>query len=367
MTKPRYYIGLMSGSSADAIDAVVVSIDGDKVSMVASHSRPIDTALRSKIFALTRPSPDELARSARLDVELGGLFADAALTVMNAASLSADDIVAIGSHGQTLRHDPDGEYPYTLQIGDPHIIAERPGVTTVADFRRRALAAGGQGAPLVPAFHAAVFAKPGESTAVVNIGGIANVTLIDEKGGVRGFDTGPGNCLLDAWILECRDERFDASGGWARTGVVDQALYDHLMADPFFAKLAPKSTGVDYFSSDWLGAQLTLPKLAPETVQRTLLELTASSIAEALEAHTPSHVAICGGGAQNTLLIERLSALLAPTPLEDTSQWGIHPDWVEATAFAWLASQRLAMRNGNEPGVTGAAGYRILGSIYPGG
>lgn len=367
MTASRYYVGLMSGTSADSIDAVVTRIDGDSVDLLATLNQPFDDALRNEIFALTRPGDDELNRMALLDAALGEQFAAAAMAVIRKAGLSTQQVAAIGSHGQTLRHGPTAAHPYTLQIGDPNRIAERTGITTVADFRRRDMAAGGQGAPLVPAFHAAAFGKPNTSTAVVNIGGIANVSLIDASGQVRGFDTGPGNTLMDYWIGECWGDRYDRDGAWAATGQVDQELLARMLADPYFALSPPKSTGVDYFNAQWLD-QFIHDKRQPEQfLQRTLLELTARTIADALLPARPETVAICGGGANNLMLMKRLAECLRPAHVTTTEPLGLHPDWVEAAAFAWLAKRTLASQPGNEPRVTGARGYRVLGAVYPAG
>jgi anhydro-N-acetylmuramic acid kinase len=367
VTSKRYYVGLMSGTSADSIDAVVAHIEGDSIDLVATLGTPFDNELRSEIFALTRSGDRELARMGLLDGQLGELFAQAALNVIRKAGLSPSQIAAIGSHGQTLRHAPNAAYPYTLQIGDPSRIAERTGITTVADFRRRDMAAGGQGAPLVPAFHAAAFAKPHTSTAVVNIGGIANVSLIDAAGQVSGFDTGPGNTLMDHWIGMCWGDRFDRDGAWAATGQVDEALLAQMLADPYFAKPAPKSTGVDYFNAQWLDQFIHEKRQPEQFIQRTLLELTARTIADALVDQQPETIAICGGGASNVALMQRLGTLLKPSHVTTTEALGIHPDWVEATAFAWLAKRTLASQPGNEPRVTGAKGYRVLGAVYPAG
>lgn len=367
MTSRRHYVGLMSGTSADSIDAVVAQIEGDTIDLVATLAAPFDDDCRNEIFALTRGGDDELHRMALLDGRLGELFADAALSVIRRAGLSPSQIAAIGSHGQTLRHAPDAPFPYTLQIGDPSRIAERTGITTVADFRRRDMAAGGQGAPLVPAFHAAAFGKPHTSTAVVNIGGIANVSLIDATGQVRGFDTGPGNTLMDYWIGVCWGDRFDRDGAWAATGQVDTTLLERMLADAYFTKPAPKSTGIDYFNARWLD-QFIHDKRQPEQfIQRTLLELTARTIADALQPQHLETVAVCGGGASNVALMKRLGELLKPAHVTTTEALGIHPDWVEATAFAWLAKRTLASQPGNEPKVTGAKGYRVLGAVYPAG
>lgn len=364
MTADSYFVGLMSGTSVDGIDAALVAID-DKghTQLRASYAMPYGHEMRQQLLALAQPGANEIIRLGALDRQLAEAFAQAALAVMDAGNVAAAEVRAIGSHGQTVRHHPNDAHAFTLQIGDPNTIAELTGVTVVADFRRRDVAAGGQGAPLAPAFHHAMFSEAAATTAVVNIGGVANVSIIDAQGHVTGFDTGPGNSLMDAWIGRCQGERFDADGDWAATGQVDEALFRAALADPYFARPAPKSTGPEHFNLAWLGS--LLDPLKPEDVQRTLLEVTAASIANALKPAAPERVAICGGGAQNGLLMARLAALLAPAAVITTESLGIHPDWVEASAFAWFAHRTLAGLPGNEPAVTGARGYRVLGAIYP--
>lgn len=364
MSEHTYFVGLMSGTSIDGIDAALVAIDErGHAQLKASHALPYRHEMRQQLLALAQPGGNEIARLGSLDRQLGEAFARAALAVMAAGHVDAADVRAIGSHGQTVRHHPNDPQPFTLQIGDPNTIAEQTGVTVVADFRRRDVAAGGQGAPLAPAFHHAMFGEPATTTAVVNIGGVANVSIIDANDNVTGFDTGPGNSLMDAWIGRCQDQRFDADGHWAATGHVDQSLLKAALTDPYFARSAPKSTGPEHFNLAWLGN--LLEPLKPEDVQRTLLEITAVSIAQALESATPKRVAICGGGAQNGILMARLKELLSPAVVITTESLGIHPDWVEAAAFAWFAYRTLAGLPANEPAVTGASGYRVLGAIYP--
>ena len=364
MSDCNYFVGLMSGTSVDGIDAALVAIDANgHTQLKACHAFSYDHEMRQQLLALAQPGGNEIVRLGALDRQLGEAFAQAALEVMTMANVDASQVRAIGSHGQTVRHHPNDPQPFTLQIGDPNTIAEITGVTVVADFRRRDVAAGGQGAPLAPAFHHAVFGEVATTTAVVNIGGVANVSIIDADNGVTGFDTGPGNSLMDAWIGRCQDQRFDANGDWAATGQVDQALLKAALTDPYFSRPAPKSTGPEHFNLAWLGN--LLEPLKPEDVQRTLLEITAASIAHALKSSSPKRVAICGGGAQNGLLMMRLTDLLSPAAVITTEPLGIHPDWVEASAFAWFAHRTLAGLPANEPAVTGACGYRVLGAIYP--
>ena len=366
------YIGLMSGTSADGIDAVVVAIhEPRQLKLLANSHVPYSDALRTQILALTHSGDNEIERSAVLSGVLGELFAEAANSVLSQAGLNKGDIRAIGSHGQTIRHGPRAAYPYTLQIANPAVIAEHTGITTVADFRARDMAAGGEGAPLVPAFHRWFFLHPGSRRAIVNIGGIANATLLpaETAGSVIGFDTGPGNTLLDRWIGRHRGERHDGNGNWAASGSVDEALLKQLLQDPYFARRPPKSTGPEYFNLSWLDAQLSATKLqtAAEDVQATLTELTARTITHAIEdqAGGSGEVYVCGGGVHNAELLRRLQVDLGSVPVRSTAELGLHPDWVEATAFAWLAHQALEGRPGNLPSVTGARHATPLGAIYP--
>ncbi len=364
------YIGLMSGSSLDGIDAVVVDFGQERPHLIAHHCHPIPADLKTELDSLTRRGEDELARMCEADARFGEHLAEAVIHLLQHAGLNSDDIHAIGSHGQTVRHYPQSRHPTTLQLGDPNRIAERTGITTVADLRRRDMAAGGQGAPLVPAFHQVVFQQPEEERAILNIGGIANLTLLpaDPAEPVRGFDTGPGNALLDAWILRQRQQPFDEAGNWAASGKVQPALLERLLAEPFFHLPPPKSTGRDLFNLDWLQNMGGAIKDQAEDVQATLLELTARSIADALEQYAAqtSRVLVCGGGVHNRLLLHRLQTLMPKRKVETTSAVGIDPDWVEAMAFAWLARQTLHQQGGNLPQVTGAQHAVVLGGIYPG-
>jgi len=356
------FIGLMSGTSADGIDAVLVKSDGERCRLVATHHRPMPQDLRADILAFRQSGDDELHRLATLDAQLANEYAVAVLALLTDAGVSAESVSAIGQHGQTLRHHPSGDIPYTVQIGDPNRLAERTGITVVADFRRRDMAAGGQGAPLVPAFHAAQLAMPGIATAVVNIGGIANVTLIAADGGVTGWDTGPGNTLLDAWVSRHQGVPFDDGGDWAATGEIIHPLLSGMLEDPYFARPHPKSTGPELFNLDWVTSHLVGEAAAD--VQRTLVELTAASIARALVDASPKVVRVCGGGTRNGFLMQRLCARLPECEVTTTAAAGVDPAWVEAWAFAWLAEQTLAGQPGNVPSVTGAKGPRVLGGIY---
>lgn len=370
------YVGLISGTSADGIDAALVRFgaDASDTGCRLEHgvTVPWDPAVRARLVALGQGGDarglDELGT---LDVQVGEAFAAAVHELLAIAGVGAREVVAIGSHGQTLRHRPagagyDGRHPFTLQIGDANVIAERCGIATVADFRRRDIAAGGQGAPLVPAFHAAMLHSDAEDRAVLNLGGIANFTLLRSTGDVRGFDTGPANALLDAWCLRHRDEAFDRDGAFAASGRVDESLLARLLDEPWFAQPPPKSSGREQFHLDWVEARLRGDERA-EDVQATLLELSAATVADALRSHQPGtrRVLTCGGGVRNARLIERIAARLPGCVVEPTDVHGLDADFVEAMAFAWLARQTLARLPGNVASVTGARGPRVLGTVYP--
>jgi anhydro-N-acetylmuramic acid kinase len=369
-TGGMHYIGLMSGTSVDGIDAALVSIPvNGQLALLATHQHPFPAALRAAIQELMQAGVNEIEREGELDVQLGRLFAEATMTLLTKSGLGASSIRAIGSHGQTIRHRPHATYPYSRQIGNPSVIAEETGITTVADFRARDLAAGGEGAPLVPAFHRWIFRKPGINRAIVNIGGIANITWLPatDNGAVLGFDSGPGSTLLDQWVARHRNESYDRDGAWAASGRVQNELLSRLMADAYFAKPPPKSTGREHFNLAWLEQQLA-DKLAPADIQATLTELTAASIARGMSLLPDKigEVYVCGGGSHNRHLLARLGALLPGIPVATTETLGLDPDWVESVAFAWLAHQTLAGHAGNLPSVTGARHPVLLGGIYLG-
>ncbi|QIB66014.1 anhydro-N-acetylmuramic acid kinase [Kineobactrum salinum] len=361
----------MSGTSIDAVDCALLDCGGNTIKLLAAREAPIPATLRARIAAISQPGDNEIEALGRLDRDLGTLFATASLDLLAEAGLVSADINAIGSHGQTIRHRPpsaDRTAPFTLQIGDPNTIAELTGITTVADFRRRDMAAGGEGAPLAPAFHAAAFAAPDRNRAIVNIGGIANVSLLAGLTLSAGFDTGPGNTLLDHWINRHQAARYDQHGQWSAEGTVSATLLKALEAHPYMARCGPRSTGKEAFNLDWLDDCLrAMPALDPRDVQATLAEFTAASIARAIgnwELRV-DEVYVCGGGARNTDLMRRLYQKLAPARLDTTAVLGIDPEWVEAAAFAWLAWRSMEGLAGNAPQVTGAAGTRVLGGIYP--
>jgi anhydro-N-acetylmuramic acid kinase len=362
------FVGLISGTSMDGIDAVVVEFGHDSPVILAADTMPFEPSLATALETL-RGDPDHFpsASLARLDASLGDALGQAALDIIAAAGLEPAAVAAIGSHGQTALHRPDDAPPHTLQIGDPHRIASITGITTIADFRRADLAAGGQGAPLAPLLHRALFARPQGAVAVLNLGGIANLTLLTAIGEVRGFDTGPANCLLDDWYRRYHSGRFDADGRWAASGRVDPAWLAQLLEDPYFARTAPKSTGIEYFSRQWLDRHLP-PWAAqrPADIQATLAELTARSIAEALprDRHSPlEQLLVCGGGVHNGDLLARLGRLLPGVAVASTDSAGIDPDFVEALLFAWLARERLAGRMVDTGPVTGAHAPILAGTI----
>jgi anhydro-N-acetylmuramic acid kinase len=366
-------IGLMSGTSLDGVDGVVGRLDaqGRWLGSLAHRHRPFPDTLRASLMALQQPGPDELHRAALAGNALARAYAEVVADLLDATGLPPSAIRVIGAHGQTIRHQPglhDGT-GYTLQIGQAALLAELTGIDVVADLRSRDVAASGQGAPLVPAFHRHVFGRPGTTTAVVNIGGIANLTVLRPGEPARGFDCGPGNALMDHWIARHQGHAYDDAGRWAATGQVDAALLAALRTEPYFALPPPKSTGRDLFHPDWLDGHLQMAGrtgLAPEDVQATLCELTARTIADDVHRHAAAadELLVCGGGAFNARLMARLAALLA-RPVLPTDARGLPAMQVEAAAFAWLAHMHLHRRPANEPAVTGAAGPRILGALYP--
>ena len=363
------YIGLMSGTSLDGVDGVLAEFDGSRVGVRAHAHQPFAPGLREELLALNTPGDNELHRAALAANALAGVYAETVDALR--PSTAGRPVLAIGAHGQTVRHRP-GQFDgigYTLQLNAPALLAERCGLPVVADLRSRDLAAGGQAAPLVPAFHRECFGRLDEDVAVVNIGGIANLSLLGADGGVSGFDCGPGNALMDLWCQRHLGRAFDADGAWAASGRVDAALLRAALDDPWFALPPPKSTGRDDFHAGWLEALLARDPAppAPEDVQATLCELTARAIARDLGRALPAarHLLVCGGGALNGTLMRRLAAALPGCRVASTAERGLPPLQVEATAFAWLARAHLRGEPGNLPSVTGARGPRVLGALYP--
>ena len=362
------YIGLISGTSVDAIDAIAVQFDSqNQPTQIGSINYPIEDSLRKDIFSV-QSRPVELEEIGQLDTRLGFAFAQAALNLIESIKIDKSEIIAIGSHGQTVKHDPDCDYPYTIQLGNPNIISEQTSITTVADFRRRDMASGGQGAPLVPAFHQAWLGQS-KNTVVLNMGGIANITVLsDNQLEPRlGFDTGPANTLLDAFVEKHLGKSFDEDGEWAKEGTSHTALLSSLLKHPYFRKPPPKSADISQFSLRWLDNFINMfPEIAPRDVATTLVDLTITSITQALKKWSPevTCVVACGGGSKNTFLMKELSKRMLPVSLTTSDTLGLGVDWVEAAAFAWLAKQTLEKRPGNSPRSTGASHPCILGGIY---
>jgi anhydro-N-acetylmuramic acid kinase len=369
------FIGLLSGTSMDAIDVALVSFAKTIPDLIDTYSHPIPKNFRKQCLDITQSGQCSIDEYGILDAEAGELFAEATQHLLNQSKMHPSQICAIGSHGQTLRHRPDSIPPFSLQIGDPNIIAERTGILTVADFRRRDIAAQGQGAPLAPAFHASVFQHTHEHRIIINIGGISNVTLLpkDKTQPIIGFDTGPGNGLMDAWIQKEKGVLFDVHGDFASSGQVHLSLLEQCLKDPYFKAPHPKSTGREYFNLEWLSQQINVIKpfitkiqpLASKDIQATLLALTVHSITLAiLGSNIPdATIFVCGGGAQNRVLMQALNKVLNRS-VRSTAAIGLPPDWIEAMLFAWLAKQTLEGRPGNCPTVTGATRAIPLGGIF---
>jgi anhydro-N-acetylmuramic acid kinase len=367
---PDYYIGLMSGTSMDGIDAALVEFSDDQFKLVESHSHRIPDQLISTIQQLALNKSDlNLDTLCETDVELGNTFADAANALLIKSNIKARSIKAIGSHGQTIWHKPMAKHPFSLQIGNANNIAYKTGITTVADFRQRDIAAGGEGAPLAPAFHNNIFRNKNKNRTVLNIGGIANATYLpaDKNKSCTGFDTGPGNTLMDCWIKKHLQKNFDKDGEWAASAQANSRLVEQLMQDIFIHKTPPKSTGREYYNLHWLNEQLkSFENIKADIVQASLCEFTAQSIQFSINNFLPDTqtMIVCGGGVHNFHLMQRLKKLLPEIQIDPSDQHGLAADWVEAVAFAWLAKQTMEGKTGNLMGVTGAEQDVILGAIY---
>jgi anhydro-N-acetylmuramic acid kinase len=364
MAKLDWFIGLMSGTSLDGVDAILADSTGGQFRMAAHHFLPYDEGLRLQLLGLHESRAGELHDAAMMGNRLARLYAKAVTELLRNTGVKPSAVRAVGCHGQTVRHRP--ELGYTIQLGNSALLAELTGIEVISDFRSRDIAAGGQGAPLVPAFHRAVFSHPQKHRVIVNIGGIANITDLAPGKKILGFDTGPGNILLDAWIQRHLGRPYDEHGKWASSGQVIHSLLQTLLAFEFFARQPPKSTGRDTFNLDWLTRHLRGGE-QPEDVQATLLTLTATSIAQSIrrQGNEPVEVYLCGGGAHNRALVEVLKSELPGIPLAATDELGVGADWVESCAFAWLAQRCVTGLPGNLAEVTGARGERILGAIYP--
>jgi anhydro-N-acetylmuramic acid kinase len=358
------YVGLMSGTSLDGVDAVLASFDDDRIECRATHYLSFADSVRTEALALQDAGHNELHRAAVLANRLAETYANAVEALLATAGAAASAVRGIGCHGQTVRHAP--ESGYTWQVGNAALLAELTGIAVVADFRSRDIAAGGQGAPLVPAFHDALFRSETRRRVILNIGGIANLTDLPPGRPTTGFDCGPGNMLLDSWVQQQRGWRYDENGEWARRGRVLPQLLARLLTHPFLALPPPKSCGREQFNLAWLQTQLRGDELA-EDVQATLMRFTATTATEAITARCghPDEVYVCGGGAHNGALIAAIAERLPGTVVLTTDALGLGADWVEATAFAWLARRAVRRQVGNLPAVTGARGPRILGTVYP--
>ena len=354
----------------DAVDAALVAFGDGNARIAATHSALIPDGMKRELHALSRNPSGAAVRFWNADVQLGSVFASAVLDLLETAGVDAREVTAIGSHGQTVYHAPRTTPPCTVQLGDPSIIAERTGITTVADFRRRDIAAGGEGAPLAPAFHRAMFSSPGIERGILNLGGIANLSVLaaDPSLPLLGFDTGPGNTLLDACVRDRFGADMDHDAALASEGEVIPSLLTALLAEPYFGREPPKSTGRELFNPVWLDACLAVhPAVKSHDLLRTLCELTVETVVSAIKRFAPRtrEIYLCGGGTHNPIIVSRLADRMAPISIETTERIGIHPDWVEAATFAWLAMRTLTGEPGNAPAVTGAEREVILGGIYP--
>jgi len=361
------FIGVMSGTSVDGIDAALVSFHKNQVRMMDNHSIDFPPKLKQELEELLQTFNVSLPKLGEIDHRLGLCYAQCVNELLVKAGVEAGNVKAIGCHGQTVFHEPFGDYPFTMQIGDGNILAAKTGIDTVADFRRMDMAFGGGGAPLTPAFHDCYFRSAHENRVILNLGGIANITVLDSEP-VRGMDTGPANCLMDLWIQENKQQSYDCDGKWARSGVVNKMLLDKFLDDPYFALEPPKSTGKELFNLNWLRCKIKGFSISSEDIQATILEFTAKSVSDAVVKYAPEvhSLYVCGGGARNVFLLERIAALLPDIRIGITDQLGVPVQWVEAIAFAYLARCRVLGRSGNLLSVTGARGSAILGALYKG-
>ncbi|MFV1921951.1 MAG: anhydro-N-acetylmuramic acid kinase [Methylotenera sp.] len=368
MPANQYYIGVMSGSSLDGIDVALTDFTEEQCKVIFTHFQPYPDSIKQASLQLHFPSDNELEKSALLANKLAFLYADAIQTLLENNSLMPNDVIAIGCHGQTIRHQPkyDNSVGFTIQLGNNALLAELTGITVVGDFRSRDIAAGGEGAPLVPAFHQAIFSSTTKNRAIINIGGIANISYLGKDGGISGFDSGPGNMLIDYWVERILNKAYDGNGNWAATGKVIDKLLEKFLNDSYFSLTPPKSTGRDLFNQSWLEQYIANKNYPAEDIARTLTELTGQSICLALQQYCPEveEVYLCGGGARNQLLVDSIQAKLYPIPMFTTKEIGVDVDWVEAVAFAWLAKQAIEKKSSSLPSVTGAKASRVLGAIH---
>lgn len=367
MAKPELYIGLISGTSMDGIDAALVEFKDDRPRLIASYAHDLDDELREKLLELSRGDDISLRDLGRTHIAIGDSFADAAAALLAKADLKPEAIAGLGSHGQTVWHEPEGERPFTLQLGDPNTIAQRSGISTVADLRGRDIAAGGEGAPLAPLLHRDVFHSPDADRVILNIGGMANITVLPRSGACRAFDTGPGNVLMDYWIGKHRQERFDRDGAWACGGQFKLSLLNALLQEDYFSQPIPKSTGRELFNGRWLESKIEAlgMEFEAQDVQATLLTLTVTTIVSDLGRYsTPQEMYVCGGGVHNKALMAELSKVAGDFSVDSTAKLGVDPDWVEAMAFAWIARETLAGRAVDTGAFTGASRPVMLGGVY---
>ena len=365
----RYFLGLISGTSIDGVDAAVCRFQGQSCTVVAARTFAYPPAIKARIEALIESGAARLAEIGAIDVAVGRFFADCSLALIRNQHLKPKDIEAIGHHGQTIWHEPNSPEPFSWQLGDPNSVAAITGIDTVADLRRLDMAVGGQGAPIVPAFHQWLLSSETITRVVLNIGGIANITLLAPGHDVQGFDTGPGNTLLDAWARRCLDKDYDDGGQWAASGTPDEALLSELLDEPYFSRVTPKSTGRERFNASWLKHKLASidHRIGEADVAATLLELSARTIVNAIAGLNLGQyeLIVCGGGTRNDALMKRIGVLAACEP-RTTADYGLGPDWVEAAAMAWLARARVELKGGNLPTVTAAREVKVLGALYSG-
>jgi len=363
---PEYYLGIMTGTSVDAIDVALLNFEQNAIHLVASHCEDLPHTVKQAIHALCTPSDNEIDRLGALDRQLAELYANAVNALLQNNNLSSQNIAAIGCHGQTIRHRTQSQNSrkFTLQIGDPNTLAALTSCKVVADFRRKDIALGGEGAPLAPAFHQALLQGQEQNGIFLNLGGIANLSVI-ESGNVIGFDVGPANTLMDAWCKRHTGQDYDENGKWAQSGELSESLLQSLLEHPYFARTPPKSCGREEFNLNWLESIDGLERIEPADVQATLCELSARAISDSLETYQHiSRVYVCGGGIKNSFLMERLSSLKPELQWQSTAKLGIEPEWIEAATFAWLARQRILSLSGNIPSVTGASAATTLGALY---
>lgn len=364
-----YFIGIMTGTSLDSVDIALLKISPHgEPTFVAGHKQPIHIELREKISNACRGIDDQLHTLCTLDIKLAELYSRCVNKLLQEADIKPGEIIAIGSHGQTIRHCPDCTPPYTLQIGNSEYLSQNSGITTVSDFRQRDLVLHGQGAPLTPLFHHRLFHQNGKNIVAANLGGIANISILTADGEITGYDTGPANTLMDQWVFKHHQKPYDADAAWATGGKLNRELLDRLLEEPWLQKTPPKSTGPELFNLNWLEQKLTRVDIPPQDVQRTLCEFTAVSLTHAIAAYSNinlfDELILCGGGAFNPLLVDRISSLVE-YPVVSSSHYGITPDWVEASAFAWLAFRTMNGLSGNVPAATGASRECSLGVVYP--